>query len=116
MRPNNFVQADSASWRQLRQRKRATISATTLHGLTQALYAAVTITQLGEEHMPTYKPGDIVKLKSGGPPMTVVKYETNINGQPTGTVRCKWFAGAKLADGGFPEDTLEPVPPAGSKP
>jgi uncharacterized protein YodC (DUF2158 family) len=48
--------------------------------------------------------GDIVKLKSGGPEMTV-------NARFSGpiTYRCQWFAGKKLENGVFPEDSVEKV-------
>lgn len=54
--------------------------------------------------------GTIVKLKSGGPDMTVeevvVAYSTQ---QPTGDVDCQWFAGKKLEKGRFPVASLELV-------
>lgn len=55
--------------------------------------------------------GTIVKLKSGGPDMTVeeicVHYDTK---EPNGNVDCQWFAGKKLEKGRFPVDSLELVP------
>lgn len=49
--------------------------------------------------------GNIVKLKSGGPDMTVQtlpdKFEAYYN--------CQWFAGKKLESGRFPTDSLELV-------
>ncbi|GAB2582469.1 DUF2158 domain-containing protein [Dyella jejuensis] len=57
-----------------------------------------------------FKLGDIVKLKSGGPDMTVneilLSYPAK---QPTGEYRCQWFAGKKLDTGVFPVESLEPV-------
>ena len=54
--------------------------------------------------------GTIVKLKSGGPDMTVeevvIGYSTN---KPTGDVDCQWFAGKKLEKGRFPVASLELV-------
>lgn len=47
--------------------------------------------------------GDIVKLKSGGPDMTV-QTTPNTNNP---NYRCQWFAGKKLEAGLFPEDSLE---------
>ena len=45
---------------------------------------------------PAFKIGSIVKLKSGGPDMTVKQvlndYRTN---QPDGNYKCQWFAGKK---------------------
>lgn len=56
--------------------------------------------------------GTIVKLKSGGPDMTikevVVGYTTK---KPTGDVICQWFAGKGLQQGTFPTDSLELVKP-----
>ena len=52
---------------------------------------------------PTYKVGDLVQLKSGGPVMTVS--DIAASGEH---VSCKWFAGAKLEHGLFAMATLEP--------
>ena len=50
-----------------------------------------------------YVVGDVVKLRSGGPEMTV-------NSVPDGgyhdSYRCQWFAGKKLESGNFEEDQL----------
>lgn len=69
-----------------------------------------------------YAVGDIVKLKSGGPDMTVKEVEKKIkvdqygdfeedaNGKhvyiPNGNYTCQWFAGKKLDRGVFPEESL----------
>lgn len=59
-----------------------------------------------------FKIGDIVKLKSGGPDMTVNEVHTNhVTGEPMGRYRCQWFAGKKLDTGVFPIESLEPVQP-----
>jgi len=50
-----------------------------------------------------FKVGDVVKLKSGGPEMTV-NYRHD-----DGDYYCQWFAGKKLESGQFPEDSLEPA-------
>ncbi|ASN17759.1 DUF2158 domain-containing protein [Pantoea sp. SGAir0180] len=51
--------------------------------------------------------GDQVKLKSGGPDMTVQSvHDTNQN---TYTYWCQWFAGRKLERGHFSEASLEAV-------
>jgi len=53
-----------------------------------------------------FKVGEVVRLKSGGPDMTVKTV-------PTDTVAkyyCQWFAGKKLEQGDFPDDSLEKVP------
>lgn len=56
--------------------------------------------------------GTIVKLKSGGPDMTikevVVNYTTK---RATGDLICQWFAGKGLQQGGFPIDSVELVKP-----
>jgi uncharacterized protein YodC (DUF2158 family) len=45
--------------------------------------------------MPTFKPGDLVKLRSGGPPMTVVAIQGK--GSSAAQARCCWF---ECSDGG----------------
>jgi len=52
----------------------------------------------------SYKIGQVVKLKSGGPEMTVRGYFDHQSGY-----QCQWFAGKKLEQGYFPEDSLELV-------
>tara|TARA_B100000424_G_C22850998_1_gene453830 strand:+ start:221 stop:400 length:180 start_codon:yes stop_codon:yes gene_type:complete len=52
-----------------------------------------------------FSTGDIVKIKSGGPDMTV-------QAEPNDRVAyyiCQWFAGKKLEQGRFPEESLEKV-------
>lgn len=49
--------------------------------------------------------GDIVKLKSGGPEMTV----QTLPDPPSKNYNCQWFAGKKLESGRFPADSLELV-------
>ena len=54
-----------------------------------------------------FKTGDIVRLKSGGPNMTV---ETLMAGTyKTGNYLCQWFSGTSLKQGYFPHDSLKPV-------
>jgi len=53
-----------------------------------------------------FQVGDVVKLKSGGPEMTVE--EAVSDGERDG-YRCQWFAGKKLEGGWFPEAGLEPA-------
>jgi uncharacterized protein YodC (DUF2158 family) len=48
----------------------------------------------------TYKAGELVVLKSGGPVMTVTS-------ENYGTIQCQWFAGKKLESGHFPAVSLE---------
>lgn len=54
----------------------------------------------------TFKVGDIVKLSSGGPDMTVQSLPTSLN---PNYYYCQWFAGKKLEAGRFPGDSLGPV-------
>ena len=49
--------------------------------------------------------GNIVKLKSGGPDMTVQV----VPAPPGKYYECQWFAGKKLESGRFPADSLELV-------
>jgi len=57
--------------------------------------------------------GDVVKLKSGGPAMTVIMslpirlIENNPFYEPVNGVRCQWFANDEMKTGDFPEDNLE---------
>jgi uncharacterized protein YodC (DUF2158 family) len=52
-----------------------------------------------------FQEGDIVRLKSDGPKMTV----KSATGGPNGNVVCQWFAGKKLEQGFFSPETLVPV-------
>jgi uncharacterized protein YodC (DUF2158 family) len=52
-----------------------------------------------------YQIGEIVKLKSGGPDMTV-KNKANASGS---SYHCQWFAGKKLEQGQFSVESLEYV-------
>ena len=56
---------------------------------------------------PSFKIGDIVKLKSGGPDMTV-RDESRIG---ESVYSCQWFAGKKLESGRFAPESLELVVP-----
>ena len=63
-----------------------------------------------------YKVGDIVQLKSGGPPMAIrlVQEAVQRPGQtadPKYNYSCQWFSGKKLEDGSFPEQSLQPAEP-----
>ncbi|MBR2572866.1 MAG: DUF2158 domain-containing protein [Loktanella sp.] len=55
----------------------------------------------------TFKPGDIVQLKSGGPAMTIASLSTNMNGGFSG-YQCEWFKGASKERAHFTEETLKP--------
>lgn len=62
-----------------------------------------------------WKHGDVVVLKSGGPPMTVehVPGEDERYGGTYKDYHCRWFKGADQKTGSFPEILLETfVPPA----
>jgi uncharacterized protein YodC (DUF2158 family) len=57
----------------------------------------------------TFKTGDIVVLKSGGPEMTIQnpKLIGLRDKEWKGGYECQWFAGKKLETGVFPQDSLE---------
>lgn len=57
-----------------------------------------------KEYVP--KIGDIVTLKSGGPPMTVDSL--SVPGELPG-VHCKWFVGHELKSGSFEFHLLAPA-------
>lgn len=63
---------------------------------------------------PIFKVGDIVKLRSGGPDMTVESVPEFR--QYSEHYRCQWFAGKKLEHGNFQEEALEAVQPAQATP
>ena len=52
------------------------------------------------------KPGDVVQLPSGSPPMTIVKYR-----QDLGKFECAWFEDGKPRAGFYYPDTLRKAPP-----
>ncbi|WP_228557434.1 YodC family protein [Myxococcus sp. AB025B] len=54
-----------------------------------------------------FQVGDIVKLKSGGPEMTVTYRDDD--GDDGDYYQCQWFAGRKLESGRLPEASLEPA-------
>lgn len=56
-----------------------------------------------------YQVGDIVRLRSGGPEMTVQTIPEDRHHHDH--YRCQWFAGKKLEYGNFKEDSLELVKP-----
>ncbi|SGZ17486.1 YodC family protein [Moritella viscosa] len=55
-----------------------------------------------------YAVGICVKLKSGGPEMTVKSFSKE-SGYVNSGHYCQWFAGKKLESGYFPYDSLEEV-------
>jgi uncharacterized protein YodC (DUF2158 family) len=59
----------------------------------------------------TFKIGDVVRLKSGGPLMTVDELTTQgTSGQPT--VSVVWFEGSEQRHGTFLEAVLDQTPTA----
>lgn len=53
-----------------------------------------------------FKVGDIVNLKSGGPPMTITEVDTVgplLSGKEEPDYTCAWFAGSKQDTASFPE-------------
>ncbi|MCB2191787.1 MAG: DUF2158 domain-containing protein [Deltaproteobacteria bacterium] len=52
--------------------------------------------------MATFKAGDIVRLKSGGPKMTVRSIDTN-----HGLIYCQWFDNKKMFQESFVPESLE---------
>lgn len=59
---------------------------------------------------PLFGLGDIVKLTSGGPDMTInVISEIYPTSSFDGSYNAQWFAGKKLESGNFPEESLELV-------
>ncbi len=55
---------------------------------------------------PEFKPGDLVKLKSGGPVMVLAMAP----GYHGSTLRCFWFDGPTPHDASFPREALELAP------
>ena len=63
------------------------------------------------EESKAYNLGKVVKLKSGGPDMTITSLDKALTGDDfdevwTGSYICSWFSGAKLDSGSFPHDSL----------
>lgn len=57
-----------------------------------------------------FKIGDTVQLKSGGPHMTVAKYEVDIfTNSFDGIVVCTWFVQSDKKSATFNQDSLEKV-------
>lgn len=56
-----------------------------------------------------FQVGDIVKLKSGGPDMTVQYERKDSLKMPTSSYLCQWFAGKKLDEGIFRFESLVKV-------
>lgn len=60
-----------------------------------------------------FKKGDLVVMKSGGPPMTIdaVPGDLQKYGEPHTEYRCEWFKGATSQGGSFGEHVLEAYVP-----
>lgn len=52
--------------------------------------------------------GQVVKLNSGGPEMTIRSINENDHGQIK-SYSCQWFAGKKLEQGVFPPESLKMI-------
>lgn len=63
-----------------------------------------------KSHLPKFNIGDIVFLVNGGPSMSVSE-AVEFGGKFTGKYRCQWFAGKKLENGSFPEESLTSTNP-----
>jgi len=60
--------------------------------------------------MQEFKVGDIVRLISGGPEMTVAVVKAqHVIPSYLGRVSCQWFGGKKLEQGYFPAESLVKV-------
>lgn len=57
-----------------------------------------------EIEMAEWKVGDLVKLKSGGPQMTVTHVRERYGAK---TIYCAWFVSTKKEEAEFPPDSLE---------
>lgn len=69
--------------------------------------------QKGGNAMAEINVGDVVRLKSGGPKMTVAKIGVYHGGVAQAT--CHWFAGDKVETGLFPLAALEKVEQSGQE-
>ncbi len=54
-----------------------------------------------------FQAGDVVRLKSGGPKMTIEQIGEQYEGDAT-KAWCQWFENNKLTTGVFPITSLEP--------
>jgi uncharacterized protein YodC (DUF2158 family) len=63
------------------------------------------------ENSALFKVGDIVRLKSGGPPMTVVRIPAiDLPSLPPEDFVCSWFEGKRHHQKSFPAEALEAAP------
>ena len=56
--------------------------------------------------MARFKPGDVVKLRSGGPCMTIQLNSSNFTGAASTSVICKWFDGPKIEKAVFRKEMV----------
>ena len=61
--------------------------------------------------MAKWQAGATVRLKSGGPIMTVDGYTSAMPNETPSTVICKWFEGSKSEKASFHEDSLKAADP-----
>ena len=59
-----------------------------------------------QDTQPKYDIGDIVQLNAGGPEMSIRSKITNHHDIWTGLYKCQWFAGKKLDNDTFREESL----------
>lgn len=64
---------------------------------------------MNEQRKAKFSLGSKVKLNVGGPEMVVYMINEHRSGEFTGTYRCQWFAGKKLENGPFAEESLVEV-------
>lgn len=57
--------------------------------------------------MEPLKIGDVVRLKSGGPKMTVDGQVSTVRGAPSGRWYCVWFDGTERRSGEFASEAVE---------
>ena len=57
----------------------------------------------------TFDVGDIVRLKSGGPEMTLTRLPDALDMLNEDRVECQWFDGKKILHSLFPLASLKPV-------
>lgn len=61
---------------------------------------------MGQDTQPKYSIGDIVQLNAGGPEMSIYNPITDHRDIWIGSYKCQWFAGKKLDNGNFREESL----------
>ncbi len=65
---------------------------------------------MSTERTPEFAVGDVVKLVSGGPDMSIKAALKRLSDKTfDGHYETQWFAGKKLESGKFPEESLELV-------